>query len=225
MATTTGSGLLGCAAVLAALFCFRSLNAQIIQDLPEEPQPHRSGIHFSMSGGAALALGKTPVTMNTGAAMVFGPSFGGRGRWSLPLNVYLVVSYPPAPILAQANDDSGMLTLLGFAADPMFTFLGRGRWGAYASAGGGISVKEVRFWHGSSGCDTYDGCFPPTAQESSWQPMMDASAGVTWLLRPGIPGQLYAELRLVDMFTPSGLFPGFDTAGTRLLLPQMGFRF
>jgi hypothetical protein len=185
------------------------------------PQP-RIPIHFSQSFGAPFAQGQTSKIAGTGFGVVSGLSFLGKGRWYFPIDIYTLLSNLPGRLLDQANIGNGVADLIGVTDDPMFTLAQGAHWAAYATGGGGVSLKDVQI----SGNPCSGGqCVIPHSSESSWQPMVDGGAGLVYRIHPGRPFQIFAETRFVDLFTPSGQFPGFNTAGTRLLVPQLGYRF
>jgi hypothetical protein len=182
------------------------------------------GFHIGMAGGAALALGNTPRTMDTGGALTVGPSFDRGGRWWYPIDVYIVFSNVPGSVLQGTGIANGSVDFLGFAFDPSFTVVQGRRWGAYVSGGGGLSWKQVQLWATGDSCQDDYYC-NPTASESSFQGLLDGGAGVTYRIGRTGRNSIFAETRLIEMFSPAGQFPGFNAAGTRLLLPQMGWRF
>jgi hypothetical protein len=189
---------------------------------PSNPQPHIP-IHFSQSYGATFPQGQTSKIAGKDFGVISGLLFTGKGRWYFPIDIYTLLSNLPASVLDQANIQNGVTGLIGITDDPMFTLAQGAHWAAYATGGGGISLKEVQITGQGSPCGA--GQCIAHGSESSWQPMLDGGAGVIYRIYPGRPFQIFAETRFIDLFTPSGQFPGFNTAGTRLLVPQLGYRF
>jgi hypothetical protein len=149
-----------------------------------------------------------------------------RGRWSFPLNATFSISWLPGPLLDQVQQPNGMNNLFALTLDPAFDVVRRPRWGVYATAGGGLSTKDVVLLAPDPTCNgnDYIGCYNSTASESSIQPAVDAGIGFSFRARPYSRIEFYQETRYMDMFTPSGEFVGFGTAGTGFLEATFGIR-
>ena len=180
---------------------------------------------LSESLGPAIPVGKTGTMTTPGAALVVGVAGAKPSRLAYSFNTNLIFSGVPKSILQQAGQPNGEEDYLSFNFDPVFTFVKNRRWGAYVTGGGGISFKRVVFLRPSPVC-TYDyGCYAFAGSESSWQPSLDVGAGVTWRIHPKGKAELFEDTRYLDMFTPQGQFPGFNSAGTRFSTFNLGLRF
>lgn len=210
-------------AALVVLVSFGSLSAQEAN----ANYQHDSWIHnitYDLGAGGTLALGSTSKDLNAGFNFITGLGYRIHPRLILPLDLLLSGDGLPAAILQQEHQPNGRTSLFTIAFDPSYTFLQTNHWGGYLTGGGGISIKQVVFTHPST-VDSYSyGYNAEAASESSVQPAVDFGAGVTYRIHSDSNFQFFQEARYLDMFTPKGQFPGFNQAGTSVLLLTFGFR-
>lgn len=181
-------------------------------------------VTYDLGAGGTLALGSTSRDLNPGFNFVTGLGYRVHPRLILPLDLLLSGHGLAASILQQEQQPNGRTSLFVIAFDPSYTFLQQNHWGGYLTGGGGISVKEVVFTHPSTVYSYSYGYNAEAASESSVQPAVDFGAGVTYRIHPDSNFQFFQETRYLDMFTPKDQFPGFNQAGTSLLLLTFGFR-
>ncbi len=181
---------------------------------------------YSCALGSSLPSGDTSTTTNKG--LVFNNEFGwhGAGRWLYPLNIMLSLSNLPDAVLRTTSEPKGQTSLMAFTFDPAFELIRGQHWGMYVTGGGGFSYKEVSLLQYDPSCDSGDPdpCYSVASSASSNQPALDAGLGFTLGGRPGSIVQLFQETRFEDMFTPTGQFAGFGTAGERVVVLTFGAR-
>ncbi len=208
---------------IAVSFASAQSNALIQPEVAKDQSPLQRFI-FGESVGASLVTGNTSQTTTTGMSLIVSAGPRVSHRWAYPVDLILSFDGIPQPILQQEGQPNGGIDLLAFALDPEFFLANSSRWEAYATGGGGISFKRVVFMRPCSVCTNSYGNYATVASESSWQPAVDAGVGGTYRIHPDGIFQLFQEARYLYMFTPRGQFPGFNTAGTGLVLLTFGFR-
>lgn len=181
---------------------------------------------YSCALGPSLPTGDTSSTTNTG--LVFNNEFGwhGSGRWVYPLNILLSFSYLPDAVVRTTSAPKGQTTLAAFTFDPAFDLVRGHSWGMYVTGGGGFSYKEASLLQYDPSCDSGgpDPCYSVASSASSNQPVLDGGLGFTYRVGRNSILQLFQESKFVDMFTPAGSFPGFETAGERMVVLTFGAR-
>lgn len=179
---------------------------------------------FTESAGASMAIGNTANMTTTGGDLIVGIGYRRSPRLTYMADSIISFNGVPQAVVQQAQQPSGQEDLLAFAFDPVFNLLYGDRWSIYATGGAGLSFKRVVFLRPSGSCSDAYGCNTPTESESSLQPAIDGGAGAAFRLHPGGIFELFQDTRYVEMWTPRGQFPGFNTAGTGLVLLTFGFR-
>jgi len=111
-----------------------------------------------------------------------------------------------------------------FSLSPTYAIFRTARWSMYSSGGVGASWTQVRFFQPKNTCTEDYGCYAQVASQTSGQPALNAGAGVTYRFHRNGGFELFVEARYLEMFTPQRTFPGFNSAGTALFLPQIGLR-
>jgi hypothetical protein len=76
----------------------------------------------------------------------------------------------------------------------------------------------------SNECSDAFGCYTPSASASTWQPAVDSGFGFTFRIHRGGSFRLVQEIRYMHMFNPQRSFPGFNSAGTNLVMLTLGYR-
>ncbi len=209
--------------MLALSFASAQSSTLVQPEVAKDQSPLQQFI-LGESVGVSLVTGNTSQTTTTGMNLIVGAGPRVSHRWAYPVDFILSFNGIPQPILQQDGQPNGGIDLLVFAIDPEFFLADGSRWGAYTTGGGGISFKRVVFMHPCSMCSNSYGSYATVASESSWQPAVDAGIGGTYRIHPDGIFQLFQETRYLYMFTPKGQFPGFNAAGTGLVLLTFGFR-
>ncbi len=208
---------------IAVSFASAQSNTLIQPEVAKDQSPLQRFI-LGESVGASLVTGNTSQTTTTGMSLIFSAGPRVSHRWAYPVDLILSFDGTPQPILQQEGQPNGGIDLLAFALDPEFFLANGSRWEAYTTGGGGISFKRVVFMRPCSVCTNSYGNYATVASESSWQPAVDAGVGGAYRIHPDGIFQIFQEARYLYMFTPKGQFPGFNTAGTGLVLLTFGFR-
>ena len=181
-------------------------------------------VTFVMGAGGTLVLGNTSKDLNPGFNFITGLGYRVHPRLVIPLDLLLSSGGLPTSILRREQQPNGRTGLFTVALDPSYIFLHANHWDGYLTGGGGISIKQVVFTHPST-VDSYSyGYNAEAASESSVQPAVDIGVGVSYRMHPDSTIQFFQEARYLNIFTPKGQFPGFNQAGTSLLLLTLGFR-
>ena len=201
---------------VASVLCAQSTGAE-----KQSPIHH---LTFSESAGGSLVTGNSSKMTTTGGSLIVGIGDRRNRRWAYSFDTLLSFNGVPQAVLRQERQPNGQEDLLAFALDPVLKLADGTRWGAYATGGAGLSFKRVVFLRPSSTCSDAYGCNSATASESSLQPAVDGGFGVTYRVHRDGKFQLFPEVRYLEMSTPKGQFPGFNTAGTSLVLLTFGFR-
>ncbi len=212
--------------IVFLLTLFLATSAIVLAQAPAEPAgaPEHN---FYLVDGAGGSVVNGPARNMTGAGGVFvaGVGWYGRSRLSYPINFLISYNNVPTAVLKQANQNKGDEDFLVLGIDPTLALFRAGHWGAYLSGGAGLSWKNVRFLVPEYDSDYGYGYYGTSESEWSFQPALDADAGLTYAFHRGSGMQMFLEMRYLEMFTPQRQSPGFASAGTGLLLPSIGLRF
>ncbi len=180
-------------------------------------------VTFSIGAGGTLPTGNTAKIMNPGFNFIESLGYRLNSRWSLPLDFIVSSNGLANFILQQEQQPNGSTVLFTIALNPRYDFWRGKQWGSYITGGGGISIKQVVFTHPSPVYTYGYGYNAEAASKSSVQPAADLGMGITYRFHPDGRFQLFQEARYLDLFTPSGGFPGFNRAGTHAVLLTLGF--
>jgi hypothetical protein len=189
-------------------------------------QPQSRRPNLLMSVGPSIVEGGARQMTGAGAFFQAGLKTRPANRLSYTYDFFVDYHTVPSAILAQAQRSRGSEDFLSFLFDPAYSLARNARWTAYVIGGGGLSLKYVAFLSSAATCDPEYGCsYPVASSETSLQPAIDGGIGTAFRIHPDRRASFFAEARIFDIFVRQRQFPGFNTSGTRLLLPFLGIQF
>jgi hypothetical protein len=174
--------------------------------------------------GPSIVTGNARQMTGSGGMLWLTFGFESPRRLSIPLDFGVDFSNLPTAVRKAGGVPNGEGNFILLGLEPRIALLRGQHWSAYAIGGGGLSWKEVVMLVPSSSCYSYYGCYAPSAKQTTFQPYLDGGAEIDYRFAPKKRVEMYAGARYLEMYTPEGQFPGFQSAGTGMWVPMLGCR-
>lgn len=212
------------AAIFAAFMFVQGVLAQapVDRDAPAVQDSRDKLWSFTYFSGATVVSGSTAKMTGQGGNIIIDVARGPARGWSFPLDFAVSYNGIPKDLLQQEHVPNGTTNFLAFGLNAHYGVIDGSRWGVYASGGAGLSWKDVVYLVPSNSCTDAYGCYTPATAASTWQPGLNGALGFTWRFHRNGHIRLVQETRYYHLFTPQGPFPGFNSAGTNLLMISGG---
>jgi hypothetical protein len=210
-----------CLPILLLPFFSSLLPAQSSQ--PVRHGPLRDHITLEEGGGGTLVKGSSEQTPRPGFNFVAGLGYSFAPNLALLVRFTLNQQLITRTVLAQAQQVQGHYNIPAFTFQPLYRIARIGRLGAYVTAGGGISIKQIRFTDPVN--TDADGNPLIISSVSTTQPVVVAGAGLYLFPLRKSTAALYVEGDFQHSFTPATTYPGLGTDGTSLIPITLGIRF